>query len=566
MREILPRTHSMALILMSADHAKPTINPESDSHHEWLDWPYMTSKSGLIRFLGLTTGMDWSAEDYLTTFRTGPSPDSFVPNAASELAERGYFKARQRWLSGVPVVPVSRPTATGAVSEKALLLALESKDESLTPVPYKGPFKGGTVYVFEAKDWNEQYELASRISGRVLTLVVPGQMDSTLQPFWTRGPGWPAGLPVDPDTHIAGYVRLHNALKLLLRPDDFEWKPLPDAVDSVPQWVSMVRGTGPALLFSFAILIIYVIGCAVYCIIKEQRGPVAASLLAVTLLCPPFFLIQGQLLRIWGFDQWLLSTVAAAAAVGSGFAIFNWGFRRLFPGASALLAICLVGSLASLFCPPEWSVFSGIFGFTGIQKSPEAIGLLVGYLTGFLAFLRGLSPETVVSSRLVTVAVLAGGFAMNAWWLYGTWQYGVFPVICLIAAEGVATWPVLVALIFVPISRLHLTSDPFTWAPTSSYTTADGPSAVNLGRYLNFFLSPALITFFTCAGGAWLFGDSFFMSKMKVQWQKPQIRAVPSAAACMAAVGIFNPVWLPAVTTLLLAALVGFAFEAVWTV
>ncbi|MHB8637846.1 MAG: hypothetical protein ACYC96_15385 [Fimbriimonadaceae bacterium] len=558
-----------ALIVIRADAPEPALDPLYAGHFQAVIWP-AAFNTGTNRLLSLVSGVDWRGERADATFRPAAGGRGFVSVYYASLRKRGYLAARAKNLAGVPVYAVSSPVGVGSASPGTLLMALGDASAKVAPLPFAGPWPSTGLLVFEADSWGQADDVASRTGGRVLVVELPGDRFATWANFYLLGRGWPAGLsaglPLDPSTGVPGLVRARTCVSLVLHPERFGWRRAPESKDVAWRWFPFVREGGLVLLVAGMTLLAAVIGLAMHSIAQEKRVAPAAALLALAGLSPAILILAGCLERRYGLDYqavWIgLASVSAAGASAGLYAVV----RRAFPGAHPLLAPSLVGLVACVVGDPTWSLMSGLFGYNTSQTSPEGIGAFVAYLTGVVAFSRGATAAAAWFGRAAIAATLILGLVGVSWWAPDRIQAVLLPLVALACGEGWMRWPWLLILALVPNGRTDVVRHGFGWAPLGCLTTTDGLGAVNLFDYVAFVVYPGLWAMSLIGIYVLVFGSGFVMRQFRlVVRQDPRTKALPWAAASLAALGLFNPSVLPGAVLVAFGALISGFFTAVWT-
>jgi hypothetical protein len=588
-----------ALIIIQSAHMGPSLDPKFDTHIPTVVWPPSFTQNGSNRLLSLMTGLDWKGDDNDFSFRVRPeehSPDlqAFESDNFLSLKARGYFSARQGFLNGTNVRPVSRPTGLPTTSFIGLLLALDSSN-IIRPIPYSDVRQEPGMIVFEAESWEEQSEVSAAVLGRSLVLELPESKpisgptatpDEILGHVYFRGIGWPQGWPIDPETGVPGLIRARNAVRLLQHPESFAWTINSPAHDTPAVWFGHVRGLTPTLLFTFSLVIVYVIGSAVYCIVVEHRGQLAAWVMVGIALAPADLLLSGRMDRAFGVEGWFWWFVAMVMTLG---ALSHWAtqfFQRVFPGTHRLLGPAFIGLLACTLADPTWSAFSSVFTTSGNNLSAESIGAVAAYLCGVVAFsqpsnfrepvaeaaadpslpriLEPVATEKASSALLratksqwfarivafVCLLVTASGLI---WWSGDDWTYRTFPILAWLIGEGLFSAPLLLLWALLPHGPTPYGGVSDVWrhgaagSPMGCIPDLAAYKALNISRYLDLLLNPGAMLFGLTAGTVGVVGDRFFVRQLRVLvFRDPRTRALPWLTLALAAAGILNPVILPA--------------------
>jgi hypothetical protein len=163
-------------------------------------------------------------------------------------------------------------------------------------------------------------------------------------------------------------------------------------------------------------------------------------------------------------------------------------------------------------------------------------------------------------------AALVLGLVGDGWWAGDRIQAVLLPVIALACGEGWMRWPWLFILAFVPNDRTDLVRHGFAWTPLGCLTDVRGIGAVNLFDYLAFAVYPGIWAMGLILLYLLVFGSGFVMRQFRlVVRQDPRTKALPWAAAGLAAAGVFNPALLPGAVLVAFGALIAVFYTAVWS-
>lgn len=558
------QTRCNALILIQTGQLNPSFDTIYANHRETVLWGAAEDRRGLNRLLSLLSGVDWFGSPSEAQFEPVTGRHAFLSVDWQKLSQSGYFRQRDAWIGATPVFAVGSPTGAMTVSASALLLATGGDTNVVTPLPNAGPWPDGALLVYEARSWQEAQDIAIRSGGRAVIADFANWPQRNWGTYWLSGRGWPVGqLPVDPTTGVAGLIRARNLGKLLNNPEDFVWRDSPSAVDQVGPWIENVSYAGPVALMAI-VLVISVVGCAIYILGIEEHGPIATMLFVGIALGPADVLILGALQRNFGLEYLTGFSLLAICISGSVTTLLNFVARRFLRGSHPLFGVCAVGFICCLLLDPRWSLFSGVFGTRGIPQEPEALGCLIACLTGVVAFTRG-NGLGVWLGRGAILATLGAGLA-GAWWAGGNlWIAVLTPATALVCGEGWMRWPYLFVLAFMP----HGGPDPvhfgFAWSPNGCVKSLVDLKATNTFDYYMFLLYPGVGGLLGAVAYVWVMGGEFALRQARrIYRDDPRLHALPWAAAATAAWTVFDPIMLPASIFLTFGGIIALFHDGVW--
>jgi hypothetical protein len=553
------RSSSRALILINS-HNVGTIAAASNYYHgPWIQWP-PANGNGENRLLSLTTGVDWLGEADDFTFRPLQPPSKWIAENYAAIRARGHFDAQRDYLGRSKLIAIWGQD--GQVHRAILGLCLQPGTDNVEVFDPNGPLPTGGVLVFEARDWNDVAAISKKVGGPTMVIEFPPAPGSRLTHAWFYG-RWQAGLPTMADVGVPGLIPARRALELLIRPADAKW----EAEDLGPygdarRWLEHVRFSGPTAIGIVAFLGAYIIGCAVYYILKEERAPIACWMLRAFYLCPSALVLGGQLTHWLGIANWMFAMAAAIALT-----LIWWGVvvvltRRFAPSAHPLWRDSMAGLVLMAATPPSWSFLNPVL-FGGVRPlSGEAAGALLMYLTGALC-LGEASALARWASRVLCVALVAWGVALNPWWVSGEPGMVLLPLVALLACEGKLGWPAIAALAVVADPTFRAIRHGLTYAPGGLLPTYGAREALNVAQHLAFVISIPLVLFVGSVAMLGSAGDRFLFHKMRRAWlvdgrPKAYVRV---AVACMA-MGVLEPIYLQVGLLVAMGALVIAVFDA----
>ncbi len=561
------KSRNSVLILIHGDNLGSHVSFTPPNQQMWVLWPYRLSDYGANRLLSIFTGFNWQGSGYDLSFREN-SADSWVSNNIHHLEKTGYFKARSQLLGNHKVFPVSDKIGIGSVNRESLLLALDQSSASIKPVPYRGPWPEGAILVYEAHNWPDAIAMSREAQGqrgRAMIAEIPDASPTRWGRLWLSPKGWPDGFPVSPQTHMSGMLDARDIGRVLVAPNAVRWAVRPDAMDSYDSWFDHVQGFGSGVLTGLAFFLVFILGSAAYCIIIEERAPIASGLLIACAMAPTSFMITDNLSRIFGLDNWWLFLFGVSLGLSTIGFLFYAVTRKAFSGAHPLFWTCLVGCTAMLVTNPTWTIFSPVFSINRWTATGIPLGLLMAFLTGTVAFARNSAASWLARGLIVATLVLtAGGFI----WLHSAGAIGLaLPICALVIGEGWFRWPLLIVLCFLPTSQADPWHYGVVWAPVNSFKNFDDAKGLNLGGAFFALASPALLFLIMLVGATLLFGDRFLFRQMKMALKKDnRILALGFAGISLAAIAVLNPVFWSAAMICGYGLFIALFFDSVWAV
>lgn len=531
------------LVLISAKDAGPAVPVHDYIHPYWVLWPDASDPAGSNRVMSIPSGMDWKPAQDDGNFETdGPFPR---PTNASSLSDRGYFQAVEANLGSDSVAVVADKKGGFAPS---VLRAGLVKPLQIPWAPFKGPLPDQLLVasVSGPRAWDDLADLARRAGGRVLVVELPVGEDPKWSRMWLRGKGWPTGLPALESVRVPGLVPARDLFKLLRSPQTFQWTPNDTQKwGAANRWLEFGQNTGPVFLVFAAVVAIYIAGCAVYAILREERGRVALGMLRMLVLGPAVLVLGGRLTAIGFASNWSVWLLVAAILLELAALLLNLGLSRLLLTAHPMLGEMVAGFLVLVLVDPVWSVISGSIGPRAVGTSPEALGALCAYTAGWVSFMRA-TPK--LDLFFVGQALVLGliWFFLGLRWLdlpYGALvSFGValasaLPLLCVLASvAGLAT------MAWFGKVRCGL-----TYAPRDLFQSYASSRALNLADHVGFFSSSAFIGFTLFAAVVWIAGDRFFSHQVRRSLAlNRQPLALVRASLGFLAIGLVCPPFLHA--------------------
>jgi hypothetical protein len=531
------------LVLIDAKDAGPVVPIHDYIHPYWVLWADASDPAGSNRLMSIPSGMDWKPGQDDGNFQT----DDPFPRAAnaSSLSDRGYFQAVADNLGDASIAVVAEKKGGFA---PGVLRAGLTKPLQIPWAPFKGPLPDQLLVasVSGPRAWDDLADLAHRAGGRILVVELPVGEDPKWSRMWLRGKGWPTGLPSLESVRVPGLVPAKDLFKLLRSPEAFQWTPNDTQKwGAANRWLEFGHFTGPVFLVFVAVVAIYVAGCAVYAIVREERGRVSLVLLRLLVLGPAILILGGRLTATGFASNWPVWFAAAAATLGLGAFFLNLGIGRLLPAAHSMLGEMIVGFLVLVLIDPVWSVVSGSIGPRTVGTSPEALGALCAYTTGWIAFIRSSPKLDLFFFGQALVLVLVACFLGPRWLdlpygsivVFGVALASAMPLLCVLATlGGVAT------MVWFGKARYG-----FTYAPRDLFPTYASSKALNLADHVGFVSSSAFIGFTLFAAVVWIAGDRFFSHQVRRSLSlNRQPLALVRASLAFLVIGLASPAFLHA--------------------
>jgi len=564
-----PAHSNDVLVLIQPALAGPDVPAQNYWKPEWILWPptFETAPGG--RLLSMASGVNWMGGGSV-----------FQPSGVAELERRGYFEARRKMLGGLRVALLVNKT--GAASSNALLLALEEGATAVRPYRIDRSWPANELMVTEASNWDEVRAFEGSTTGRVLVVEYPPRADVPWTRYWLYGHHWqpsaaanssPTALaesvwvPTQKNQAVPGLIRASQIMRLASEPETFHW----DRVDfrtwpGANRFLEMCHVEGPWVAF------VWMIFAAVLSIwgsilVKEERtSRLLPVLLSVLILSPASIDLAGFIGKYLGLAAWPIWLLLASISTLAIATLLGMWHKRKLPRAHPLAGIFLTGLVLLCLINPIWSFMSPLFGGRSWPVSPVGIAALFGYLTGFVASLRGCGMACQWVGRLSCVVFLVGGTALRAWWTADLNADLLIPIFAWLIGEGRFRWPMLVFVLLWPGSVVQMLTYGMVWSPAGLLFFGRDVSGINLYDHFEFLISPGLLFFLPVAGGIALFGFRFFFHQIRALARLDARRnALPLAAIVAIVFGVLHPMFLYASLTLSVGAISAILFDAVQT-
>lgn len=542
----------LALILIPHASAGPNLPSADYLHGEWIRWPENQGEGRFNRLLSLVTGVDLQGEVADGNFRA--AGEGWLSTHASRLAERGYFTAREAYLGSLKAYVLLN--SRGTVGAEMRLLGLEDPKKAVVPRPYDAPLPAEGLVLYEAKDWDHAIGLTKRVERSLIVEFPPDGQDGWSR-YWLYG-DWPKGMATAADVGVPGLVRAREAVSLLIRPTAFEW--LPSNVGrwgGANRWLEYGRDVSPVVLCAWFCIAVLVVAWAVAQVMNEDRGPFVSELLVGLALSPAAIVFAGAMARAGGLEAWPVWLTLASLVLYGLSLLVGWGARRWWPDAHPLWPACLLGVVVFSLFDPIWSDLSSRFGHFDVDVSGVAVGAGVAHLTGAIAFAPGRG-----FGRALGLAALLWGLTARPWWVDGHSAFLILPAVALAASEGLLRPAALLLFVFLPTGIWRVVRDGAAWNPLGLLANAGQARALNFWQHFAFGISEGWIGTFCLVALGLLLGTRFLAYRLhKLLHLDPRLRAFPWMLASVAALGLTEPLMLPAVPVLVFAVLVVLAYD-----
>jgi len=481
--------HAQVLVLIRPDRAGPQVDIHSYLHGEWVLWPYRSGGSDLADLWTMTTGQVW---------------------APSEGDPEGLAIAQRRWLGAI---------------------GTQGQDLGSLERLRTGPGTT-TVTVREVQGWDEVANLARK--DRVLVLEYPPRPGQHWSRYWLYGMGWPKGLPSP--TGVRGLLPAGSVLSLVAKPTGVSWQDNDTASwGGANRWLEHINFGGPLLLFLMALVTVYASGCALYCLLIEQSGPLAALLIRFAML-GPFAMLGGTWLNLrFGIDQWAAHCLVVWVLLIGLTSLL--ALTRPLNSVSPLAIAAAVSTLVLLTTPLDWSFLSPVLSQTASRSGALTLGLGASAIVAIHAYLP--RPQSMVASvalAFLFAAKIGPSFGLGslvpivvglASWQMPKWTWGSLSL--LAAALAVVRHPGGVV-----------------FAPEGLIDYAD-LAKLNLAEYSRFLIGPAFASAVALALGALLLRDKFLHARIRRLWhERPTRASLYRASGLLSICAIVEPVTINA--------------------
>lgn len=525
---------SDALILIDPDKAEPIVAEENYLHGEWILWPPEDNPGSGNRLLSIFSGMDWTVPSNALGFGLEAS-GAYRSAAFEELRAKGYLARRDELAADVRTIT----SKTGSVSADALLLGLSSRSPIVTPRKWTDAWPG--VIVAEATSWDEIQAIVDRSGGKALVIEYPPHEKKRWTRFWLRGPGWSTQLPQYDPWSIPGLIPASQAGSLLLQPDEFRWNQNSVANwGGANRWLTFTNYYAPLFFAIVMAFTTFFAGCATYLISREEQARVTGLVLKYFTLFPAAVLLCGRATVALGRDgvvAWLPLSFLILVVISQ---LLGGFVARILPSGNRMLAIGLVGFLATALSDPLWSLYSNVLGPLPTKVSPEAFGALAGYLIMVSGSARG-----TWLSHMVPAGTLAWGVIARPWWVGSDLILLLMAIAAWFCGQGwFRPWQLIVAFL-APLADGQILRHGLTWAPGNLNSNASSFGALNLARHVEFLASPGFMTTAVVAGGLAVFVERFFFHRLRQVIRKdPRMESLFHGALVFGAMGLSQPPFL----------------------
>jgi hypothetical protein len=549
-----------ALIFIQHDQAGPNLPTADYTYAEWIRWPANQGDERNNRILSIVTGVDLQGDVSDGGFQA--TREGRLPRNGKSLEARGVFKARRAMLGKTPVTV--RQSVRGTISASLLLLGAEGLETPVKPARFDEPLpkEGIVVYEAQAHDriqaWDDAIELARRIDGRSLIVEYPPAGTDGWSKFWRYGAPWPAGIPSSRDPGVPGLVRARDILPLLQHPETFSWAPSDVGRWGGPnRWLEHGQTVTPMVLGTWFFVAAFVVSWAIAQVMNEDRGPFVSEMLVLVGLTPAALVLGGAFARAGSIEEWVLWLVLAELVLYVVTLVSRPAVRAWWPEAHPLWGPSVVGLAATVSFNPLWSDLSHRFGGIDVDVPGMAVGAAMAYLAGAVAF----APGRWFGRGLVFCGLLWGVTA-RPWWVDGHSAFLILPTLVLVAAEGLFRLPLLLLLALLPTGIWRAIREGVAWSPWNLSLFVDQAHAINLWQHFMFVFSPAWMATFLLIAIGLLIGTRFLAYRLhKLLRLDPRLRTFVWMIPAVTALGVTEPLVLPAFPVVVFAALIVLAYD-----
>lgn len=549
-----------ALIFIQHDQSGANLPGTDLIHPEWIRWPTNQGDERNNRILAILTGVDMQGDVADAGFQ--PTANGRKPRNGRMLQARGVFKARGALLGNTPVTVLESPR--GTISSSVLLFGMTGPESVVEPKRFDSPLPTEGIVVYEAhapnrtQAWDEAIAIAKRVGGRTLVVEYPPEGTKGWSRLWRYGEGWPRGVPTARDPGVPGLIRARDVFPLLQRPEAFLWEPSNVGRWGGPhQWLEHGHDVTPTVLAIWFGVAAIVISWAIAQVMNEDRGPFVSELLVMVALSPAALVLGGSFSRVGGLEPWALwltlsGLVLYALSLGARLAARYW-----WPDAHPLWGASVLGLTATVALDPLWSDLSHRFAQFDVDVPGMAVGSAIAYLAGAVAF----APGRWFGRGLVLCALL-WGITARPWWVDGHAGFLVLPAVVLAAAEGLFRPALLLLLALLPTGIWRGVREGVAWSPGNLSLFADQAHAINLWLHFTYLFSSGWIATFVLVSIGLLIGTRFLAYRLhKLLRLDPRLRTFVWIIPAVVALGVTEPLVLPAFPVVVFAALIVLAYD-----
>ncbi len=550
------RAQTTAIVLIDPGAAGPDVDPSTYTHGHWVLWPAAVG-NGDNRLASLLSGLDWDLAPAALAIGPRQNDGGYPLLGQRELNARGYFRAAMNTLMS-RYVDV-RTDSKGQTTMAALFLGGTEVSATVKTKRLTEPVSPNAVLVCAISTWAEMPALQQQAE-RIIVLEYPPRKETQWSRVWLYGK-WPGQTFVARNVRVPGLLPARDVTRLLLDPKVAYWtRDSSGEWGGANRWLERARDAAPFLLGVLGIVGSYVLFCATYCVVNEQRGRLASVLLYGLLLAPASVIFEGRIGRAFGASSPVASFLTAylllvIAAVGLWLVLS----RRIQQPAT--LAVGLTGLAGCLLGDETWSLVNPLWFGQVRTFSPWGAGILFLYLSLLAAYSKDSRPFGRFSSVAGVVMTVLG--FLGAWWGGGNAAVSILPLVVLAAVQGWIRRPVLAALALYPPTLAQLTFRGATLAPDGLVRRATDAGAVRLDETAALLGSPAIGLLLLVIAVLLLVGGRFFVHQIRIALLRSQgERTLLAIAAASAALALLEPRAIPSFIVLGIGALLMLLIDA----
>jgi hypothetical protein len=566
----LARASNDVLILVEPDRFDPAVDPATFIHPTWIRWPEPSmpnllspgagapSSGGDSRLLSIMSGVDWTGALPLAQFG---SDGRLRQDDFERLVARGYFRARAANMRGVEAAMLVGPSS--AVATRAMLLALNSGSPRVEGVAISDAWPAGKLVVFKANGGADITAVVRRTTGRVLVAEYPPRAAEVGLPalrvgarrgpnwsrFWMLGRAWePAETNLIPQTAelgVPGLVAAKDLARLVLRPADFAWKPVPAGWTGANRWFVFVQSSrGPILVGLFLALIVVTVMAAALAG-QEKRSQLVCVFARALFLAPAALVLGGQFGRFGGLSGSLVWFGSAWLVLVGIAAIVNLAASRLSEW-EPLVGIAAAGFVPLLMLDPRYSVLGNVFEHGPPAFPGEAFGALLGAFTVLAMMVAARSVRLPGSGLLLAGAIAfifdACAVFLRPWWSNGTLPFGGWWLVAGAAGLGLTRVAWALAPIASSLRIWAIYAVGFSFLAPGLVETLSDVGSVNIAEVPRYLLSPLVLGCLFVAGALALFASRFLAHQVRhALRERPAARSLAGLAGALLASGLLQP-------------------------
>lgn len=509
----------------------PTVDPDSVVHDCWIRWPAEKLPSNANRLLTIATGIDWAGERGDSQFEWA-AKRTWKSLSFHKLKDRGHFLAREKVWGKDELFALTN--GIGEAPRDALLLALGPTSPYVRTVALEGGWPVGKTLVLEATRAEDIRQVMARTKGRILVVEYPPPHGQNWSRAWTKGSGWPDGVPTDSNLRVPGLMGADRIGDFLRDPESFRWGKPPPAWTGANRWFGYVATTRFPLFVFLGVLALGVAFAGAYTVGQERRSIFLTAVLRALTLLPAAMVAGGNLAFYAGLSGIAVWTVVAWAAFCGLAATINLGIVKA-GWKPDMLGYGAVGLVALLVSDPRFSIYSTIFSGASPGAPPEPLGAMLVSTAIVLGCFRPWRRTSRMAVLVSMAGLIAVGWALPVWWResgipVGMW---VIPVVCwardrrLLFSVGLAAGVVV---------GLAILLRGFAYLPGGLIATRSQFRAINLFDLIHASISPPAIGLAFFAGAVLLFGTRFLGHQVRVAWREQDAARIAMGAAgwCLA--------------------------------